>query len=274
MPELPEAETIVRTLSPHLHGRRFERVVVHRKDIANGRAAQIPRRLNGRRVSNVRRSGKRVVIEFDEGTRLVVALGMTGRLTVVESAEPLLNHTQFQAAIAGTKLDLRFRDPRRFGGLWLLDATEEMVGPRLGPVGPDPLEIRWTEFRLLLQRQRQIKALLLDQKMLAGMGNIYCDEALHRAGIHPLTRACDLPDAQGRDLLRTMRRVLRDAIADGGTTFMDYRNADGRPGGFQRKHRVYNREGEPCRTCKTPIIRITAAGRSSHLCPTCQPLTQ
>ena len=144
------------------------------------------------------------------------------------------------------------------------------MAPRLGPLGADPLRGPTDRFRQLLQRRRQIKALLLDQSVIAGMGNIYCDESLHQARIHPRTHAAELSPDQSATLLRKIRSVLRSAIKHGGTTFMDYRNADGRPGGFQRKHRVYDRADRPCRTCRTPIIRILAAGRSTHLCPNCQ----
>jgi formamidopyrimidine-DNA glycosylase len=233
---------------------------------------------------NVGRQGKRVVLNFDDGASLVVALGMTGRLTVVSAREPLLSHTHLRVTVVGTGEELRFRDPRRFGGLWFVDAarssadgngtTRERVAvaesSRPSALGPDALSIRLPRFRALLERDRQIKALLLDQRLIAGMGNIYCDEALHRAGIHPLRRARSLTPEESATLLRHMRRVLRAAIRFGGSTFMDYRNADGRPGGFQLKHRVYNREGLPCRSCKTPIVRIQAAGRSSHVCPRCQ----
>ncbi len=271
MPELPEAESIVRALRPHLCGKTLTRVALHRPAIVRaGRRAVVDGRGIGRVIAGVSRSGKRVVIEFTGGARLVVALGMTGRLTVVPTGEPLLKHTHFQARITGTGTELRFRDPRRFGGIWYLDKDEPIAGPRLGPLGPDALSVRLPVFRDLLRRKRQIKALLLDQRAIAGLGNIYCDEALHRTGIHPATRAADLAAEQVKTLLRQIRTVLRSAIRHGGSTFMDYRNADGRPGGFQLEHRAYDRQGQPCRGCGATILRIQVAGRSSHICPSCQ----
>lgn len=270
MPELPEAETIARTLHARLRGKTFAHAVLTRDDIVHGDPRPLCSLLPKRRVDCVRREGKRVVIQLDHGATLVVALGMTGRLTLEGVGEPVLTHTHLRIGIAGSAIELRFRDPRRFGGIWFLDGGSVHVGRRLAPLGDDPLQLRIDRFRELLACRRQIKALLIDQRVIAGMGNIYCDEALHRAGVHPQACAMNLTPRQSADLLRGMRNVLRAAIRHGGTTFMDYRNADGRPGGFRKKHRVYGLEGLPCGTCKTPIVRIIAAGRSTHLCPRCQ----
>ena len=140
----------------------------------------------------------------------------------------------------------------------------------LGPLGPDALEINLRAFRQLLQRDRQIKALLLDQTAIGGLGNIYVDESLYKARVHPLTKAAELGGEQVKKLHGAMRRTLHAAIRAGGSTISDYRTPNGERGWFQIQHQVYGREGQPCRRCKAPIQRIQAAGRSSHVCPQCQ----
>ncbi len=318
MPELPEAETIARQLHAVLADRYLGRVVHVRSDMVYGDMRPIQKTLPGLRVKLAYRRAKRVILELSNGrtggpmAELVFALGMTGRLTVCDTAEPIEKHTHLRVAVAGEKRELRFRDPRRFGGIWINQATEprsveaakkvrtatarerrmsgtkherQMREPRSGeaaggkqlpdrilsPLGPEPLELTAGGFRRVIRRKRQIKALLLDQTAIAGLGNIYCDEALHAAGVHPLTKADVLSQEQAGRLLRVIKTTLRRAIRFNGSTLMDYRSADGEPGSFQNQHRVYNREGQPCRTCRRPIERIQAAGRSTWLCPTCQP---
>jgi formamidopyrimidine-DNA glycosylase len=217
----------------------------------------------------VRRRAKRVIVELDGPVSLVFRLGMTGRLFVVDSEAHVEKHTHLRIAIEGTGRELRFRDPRRFGGVWCVASGD---GDRSdAKLGVEPLDATPAQFRTVLARRRQIKALLMDQSAIAGLGNIYCDESLHAARIHPLSRADRLDaEAVGR-LLRAIKTILRRAIRFNGSTLMDYRDADGREGSFQKLHRVYQREGDPCRTCRTPIRRILAAGRSTFYCPQCQP---
>jgi formamidopyrimidine-DNA glycosylase len=226
------------------------------------------------------------------GSALVVHLGMTGGLFVVPADGPVRKHTHLRVRFVGRPFELRFVDPRRFGGVWLVDdaspltdsaAAESVQGKRdshtsgvrppagLRELGPDALALRVPVLRAILRRRRRIKALLLDQQAVSGLGNIYCDEALFAAGIHPLTRASDLNERQVRALAGAIRRTLRASIASGGTTVSDYRDAGGNMGGFQRRLRVYGREDEPCPRCGSSIRRILAAGRSTHLCPRCQP---
>ncbi len=277
MPELPEVETIARQLQSRLAGRRFGAVHLGRPDIVHAASAPLERALPGRRIVAVSRRAKRIMIRLEPAGDLVFHLGMTGRLTVEAAATPLEMHTHLRVAISfpagGEAAELRFRDPRRFGGVWVLDEGMEATGRLMGALGPEPLTLRLAEFRGLIARRRQIKALLLDQTAIAGLGNIYCDESLHRARIHPLTSGDRLDPADAAALLRAIKQVLREAIRHRGTTLMDYRSADGEPGSFQRRHRVYHREGSPCRTCRTPIVRTVAAGRSTFWCPRCQPLT-
>ena len=270
MPELPEAETIARDLHEAIVGRTLRRIRLTRPDIVRHADGDLVRHLRSRRVTDVYRRGKRIVLALDDGNRLVFALGMSGRITIEQSRHPCLPHTHLRMAFGDGRREIRFRDPRRFGGVWYMNAHDN-GSPRPLPEGVEPLDVSLPVFRRLLRRKRQIKALLLDQSVIAGLGNIYCDEALHQARIHPLTRAADLTADQTAALRRAIRRVLRSAINFRGSTLMDYRAADGQPGRFQSRHRVYNRQGKPCRRCKTPIERILAASRSTHFCPTCQP---
>jgi len=270
MPELPEAETIARQLQRQLAGRTLGTVRLTRTDIVHGDPRPLGKLLPGRRVEQVSRRAKRVILALDGGIELVFRLGMTGRMIVCHAVDPVPKHTHLRITIDGTSNELRFCDPRRFGGVWCLTGSERSVGKPLGEVGLEPLEVTPAAFRVVLSRRRQIKALLMDQTVIAGLGNIYCDESLHTAGIHPLTRADTLRSERVARLLRAIRMTLRKAIRFNGSTLMDYRDADGREGSFQKLHRVYQREGEPCRTCRTPIRRIQAAGRSTFFCPKCQ----
>lgn len=291
MPELPEVETIARELNARIVGcriglARLGRNDIVRKEPSSGLAAA----LIDRRVQSVRRRAKRILIELDPLGTLVIHLGMSGRLTVQPVDDPVEPHTHLRVPLskggpsvaphagcgdtrkreAYSPIELRFRDPRRFGGVWFFEAGEEIVGDRLAEVGQEPLALSPARFRALLERSRQIKALLLDQAVIAGLGNIYTDEALFAAGIHPLTQSDRLDEDSRNRLLAHIKRILRRAIRHRGTTLMDYRTAGGDEGSFQRLHRVYQREGQPCRRCGALIVRIQAAGRSSFLCPTCQ----
>ena len=276
MPELPEAETIARRLHEELAGETLGRATVKRRDILYGDPRPLGRVVSNRRVRRVYRRAKRVIIELASGgsdaehVDLVFHLGMSGQLLLCDQDAPREAHTHLRIAIMRTTRELRFRDPRRFGGVWILAGGKKHVGRRLGELGPEPLELSAKEFRSVLSRRRQIKALLLDQRCIAGLGNIYCDEALHAAGVHPLTRADDLGVDRSARLLRSIKTTLRSAIRFNGSTLMDYRTADGEAGEFQKHHRVYQRTGQPCKNCRTPIERIIAAGRSTFFCPRCQ----
>ena len=270
MPELPEAETIARQLQRELAGRTIGAVRLERTDIVHGDPTPLDELLPGLTVVRVQRRAKQVVFDLSPKGQLVFRLGMTGRLMVVAPGADIEPHTHLRMAIVETRRELRFCDPRRFGGIWVLTDRETYVGRRLGKVGLEPLDGTPRQFRGVLHRRRQIKALLMDQSAVAGLGNIYCDESLHAAGIHPLTRADTLSSECAGKLLRCIKTTLRRAIRFNGSTLMDYRDADGREGSFQRLHRVYQREGQPCKKCATPIRRIFAAGRSTFFCPRCQ----
>ncbi len=275
MPELPEVETIVRGLARRLTGQVIEWIYLSRGDVVHGAAVPLCAALRNQRVRHVERVGKQVRIDTEGRTSLFVHLGMSGRLTVADRDDPIEPHTHLRVTFRRRRLELRFRDPRRFGGIWLVagpgQEPNDWIGRRLPPAGADPLQLSPGELRGLLGRRRQIKALLLDQQVIGGIGNIYCDETLHRAGIHPLTPANELDDHAVRRLRQAMRRVLTEAIRAGGSSISDYRTADNKPGTFQHKHRVYDRAGRPCLRCRTPIRRLTVAGRATFICPRCQP---
>ena len=274
MPELPEAETIARCLHRRLRGVRIERVRHVRADMVRGGSARALRRaLRDRRIVGVTRRGKRVIIECAPAGRLIFALGMTGHPHVVTARSAPSVHVHLRIVLDDGGQELRLRDARRFG--WI----EWLVGPNgsngssgsLDGLGIEPLDMTLRRFRAVVARPRQIKALLLDQTLVAGLGNIYCDEALYRSRIHPMTRACDLTPDEVARLCGSIKGVLRAAIQSNGSTIGSYARPDGGPGSFQKQHRVYGRTGLACPRCGARIVRILAAGRSSHLCPHCQP---
>jgi formamidopyrimidine-DNA glycosylase len=271
MPELPEVETIVRNLrqgqagAPPLPGLRIERVEVHwPRHIATPSPDTFKRRIKRRQIEDVWRRGKYLVLSLDEGT-LLIHLKMTGDLSVVPGKTPRgpYDHTVFHLE---RDWQLRFSDARKFGKLYLVRQPDEV----LGDLGPEPLTDSFTVRTLadqLAPRSRAIKPLLLEQGFVAGIGNIYADEALHRAGIHPLTPADGLGQAQIKRLWRSIRRSLEEGIAMNGAS-LDWVY---RGGEYQNHFLVYGRQGEPCPTCGQPIARIVVAQRGTHFCPLCQP---
>ncbi len=271
MPELPEAETIARQLHAGLTGAIVAGVRVERADILHGDPRPLATIIRRRRVEAVTRRAKRVQMQLDGSIQLVFRLGMSGRLTLSPSSSDVEPHTHLVITFKGTNHELRFRDPRRFGGVWCLTGHDDGAGRTMGEVGPEPLTLKPAAFAAILKdRRRPIKSLLLDQSLIAGLGNIYCDEALFAAGIHPLVAAGDIGPPDARRLLRCVKSTLTRAINAKGSTLMDYRAPDGGNGSFQNSHKVYGRIGEPCRRCRTPIERLTIAGRTTHVCPVCQ----
>lgn len=271
MPELPEVETVARTLARRMTGLTIDRAAFARHDIIRAGADTIEDGLARRTILRVERRAKRILISLEPAGVLVVHLGMTGRLTVVDREQPVEAHTHARFSFVDSELELRFRDSRRFGGLWFFDGHTPLTGARLGHVGPEPLEITLAEFRRILARRRQLKPLLMDQTVIAGLGNIYCDESLHAARLHPKRPGDSLSREESARLWRAVRRVLRRAIRFNGSTFMDYRDADGAEGRFQEMLRVYQRGGEACPSCGTTIVRFVLGGRSTFVCEACQP---
>ena len=267
MPELPEVQTVVNSLQPRLLGQLLVRVRLHRRDILQPAGTDLVRRLTDRTIVSIDRRGKRIVFKMDDGCRFYIHLGMTGQLTISPSGlDPLPPHTHLQIDL-DSGAQLRFRDARRFGGIWWLGHSTEADHE----MGPEPFTLRPGQLaRRLSGTRRAVKTVLLDQKVLAGIGNIYADEALFAAGIDPLTPASDLESAQISDLSRAIKRTLRRAIRHGGSSLRDYVDANGSSGRYQDRHAVYAREKKPCRKCRTPIERVVLGGRSTHFCPKCQ----
>jgi len=219
-------------------------------------------RIAGRKIAGVKRYGKFIVMSLGGGGYLMVHLGMTGRLLL---GGPAGKHTH--AVLTLDRGVLLYDDSRQFG---CIEISEDFP-KRVARLGPEPLEVAFEDFAAALKRRKtRIKALLLNQRFVRGMGNIYADEALFRAGIHPQAAASRIRADRARKLYDAMVAVLTEAIAAGGSSISDYVDAEGRKGFFQLSHRVYQRTGEPCVTCKTPIRRVLVTQRSSHFCPKCQ----
>jgi formamidopyrimidine-DNA glycosylase len=262
MPELPEVETVVRSIAP-LAGRRIVSAEFRcLRVLRGGYPDRMAARLAGRRIGSIKRYGKFIVAAIEGGGYLTIHLGMTGRLLL--GGDPG-KHTH--AIFTLDRGILLYDDSRQFGSV---EFTEEFPA-RVARLGPEPLEVSFESFAAGLKgRKTNIKALLLNQKFLRGMGNIYADEALFRAGIHPMAKAERLGPERARRLHRAMVDVLTEAIEAGGSSISDYVDGQGRKGFFQFNHRVYQRTGEPCLNCGAPIRRTLVAQRSSHFCAHCQ----
>src|SRR5579863_3443503 len=281
MPELPEVETIARGLASRVSGDVIESVWLGQKpEPLKSPAREIAAALEHSRIVTVRRMGKHIVFDLEPNgkgkvrrskaagaqtkAQWIVHLGMTGRLQVCDPQSEIVKHTHAILKLASGR-ELRFVDPRRFGRL----SVARNGGFDAG--GIEPLEIDLDRFMaLFLGRKTPIKSALLNQKLLRGVGNIYADESLFRAGIRPRRKAASITREQLGKLYAAIQEVLKEAIALGGSSISDYVDADGEEGFFQLQHRVYGREGEPCLVCRTPVKRVVIAGRSSHYCPKCQ----
>jgi formamidopyrimidine-DNA glycosylase len=262
MPELPEVETVVRSIRP-LVGRRIMTAEFRNlRVLRGGDPDAMSARLAGRKITAIKRYGKFIVASLGGGGYLMVHLGMTGRLLLGGGAG---KHTH--AIFTFDRGMLLYDDSRQFG---CIELSEEFPR-RVARLGPEPLEVEFDEFASAMKKRKtRIKSLLLNQTFLRGLGNIYADEALFRAGIHPEALASRIKADRARKLYDAIIAVLTEAIAAGGSSISDYVDAEGRKGFFQISHRVYQRTGEPCVTCKTPIRRVIVTQRSSHFCPKCQ----
>jgi formamidopyrimidine-DNA glycosylase len=272
MPELPEVETIVRGLAPRICGRTIDRVELLFKPLLRRAPKGGLAGLSGRRVLGVRRRGKMVLIECEGGITLVFHLKMTGQLLLeAPGAEPPGRHTRLVVKFRDGGPELRFRDVRKFGFLLCVGGDAEGECAELACLGPEPLGLGLEDFVPVLgKRKGRIKGVLLDQTVVAGIGNIYADEMLFDSGIHPETPAAALSKNDVARLWGSMGRVLAAAIEAKGSSLRDYVDADGRTGEFQASHKVYGREGEPCVRCGRPVRRVVVAGRGTHFCPRCQ----
>jgi formamidopyrimidine-DNA glycosylase len=275
MPELPEVETTRRHLVPALEGRRIVDVVLRRDRMArrNARPADVVDRLRGRRVRRVGRVGKFIIIDLDGDLTWVMHLGMSGRVRVVEPSEPLDAHTHLSVT-TDEGVEVRLVDPRTFGFVAVF-TPEELAADSIAALGPDALDQPRTADDLgavLAGRTAPIKNLLMDQRVIAGLGNIYVDEVLHRAGIRPTRPAGELTPDEVAGIVAGIRGVLAAGIQMGGTSLDDlaYLLPDGRAGEYLDRLLVYGRTDQPCLTCGTPIERVVVGQRSSHFCPVCQ----
>ena len=285
MPELPEVETVVRGLRASLPGRTIMEVRLGKTDFIDDPAA-LGIQLPGTRIAEVARHGKFVCIRLESGPEsrlqsngsqpaeapavyLIIHLGMTGQLTISRPDAPVASHTHCFFTLDDDR-ELRYTDIRRFGRILLV--PEPLMAEFIGRLGEEPLKIGAEEFcRDFGLRRARVKALLLDQSVLRGVGNIYADESLFRAGLHPARIAQGLTRKQLLTLHRSVQEILTAAIRMRGSSISDYVDAEGNRGEFQHNHRVYQREGKPCVNCEKKIRRVIVAGRSSFFCPHCQP---
>lgn len=268
MPELPEVETIARGLEKKLAGDRIVEIWIGKKpQVLKSSAREIARVLKDARIEHFRRVGKHLVGDLHTASgaaQWIIHLGMTGRCLVCEPGAELAKHTHLIATLASGR-ELRFVDPRRFGRLQVMEG-HEFAAPGAEPIAADREEF----VKLFRGRKTPIKSALLNQKLLSGIGNIYADESLFRAGVRPRRQAARLTRAELERLYDAIQDVLNEAIKAGGSSISDYVDSSGENGLFQLQHRVYQRTGEPCLVCGTSIQRVVIAGRSSHYCPKCQ----
>ncbi|MEM7229647.1 MAG: bifunctional DNA-formamidopyrimidine glycosylase/DNA-(apurinic or apyrimidinic site) lyase [Planctomycetota bacterium] len=278
LPELPEIEHLRQTLLEPLVGQRVLMARLRRSDVLRrsspGRADQLL--LSGQTMLDLRRRGKQLAIIGDAGV-ICVHLGMSGQLFLTDRSR--FGHSEHVHAVwsitspTGPRR-LVFRDPRRFGGLWSFESIDQLESTRWHRLGPDAVAIRSRDFADRLQRTRRpIKTALLDQAVIAGVGNIYADESLHRARVHPERPACELQRAEVTRVASAVRDVLRHAIRAGGSTLRDYRDGSGNAGEFQSAHLVYGRGGEACTSCGHVLTLIRLAQRATVFCERCQPRT-
>ncbi|OYD08382.1 DNA-formamidopyrimidine glycosylase [Paludifilum halophilum] len=273
MPELPEVETVKRTLEQLILGKTVEDVTVHLPRIVKEPPDPelFREMLKGKTVTGIRRRGKFLRIAFDPWT-LVSHMRMEGRYSVVSSEEPVVKHTHVRFHFTdGT--ELRYKDVRQFGTMHLVPKGEEEHRPPLNKLGPEPLSEAFTldVFRRKLSgRKTRLKSLLLNQEFISGLGNIYVDEALHAAGLHPERTAPSLSEEEVERLYHSIRSTLEKAVEAGGSSVRTYVNGNGDMGRFQLQIRVYGRKGEPCLNCGESIRHTVVAGRGTHLCPRCQ----
>jgi len=273
MPELPEVETIKRTLQPRLAGRKFADIqILLPKIIRTPDPEEFIKKLIDKRIVKVSRRGKYLLINIDNGFNLVVHLRMTGRLIYCRPDEPISRHTHLIFSL-DDGCQLRFADMRQFGRIWLLPTTSLANLAGYKNLGVEPTDEIFTKDFLrkeLKRRHARIKPLLLDQTFIAGLGNIYTDEVLHRAKINPERLAITLTPRETTRLYHAIQEVIQEGIDNRGTTVRDFIDGDGRAGRYQELLQVYNREGKPCYHCGQSIVRKKICGRSTYYCPNCQ----
>lgn len=267
MPELPEVETIVRSLSPKLKGQEVSSFKLLFPGLLKSRKEMLDKFI-GSKIIALRRRGKLILIDFDNDLTLLFHLKMTGQFLICQYSEGLDKHIHFILLFKDNNWELRFRDVRKFGYIQCLPTSETS---ELHSLGPEPLEINFPHFKSLFKgRRARIKSLILNQSFIAGIGNIYADEILFEARIHPLTSASLLRKEELKRLWKAMKLVLRKAIVYRGSSIRSFKDAEGREGKFQDFHKVYGKKSFPCPSCGEEIERLVVGGRSSFFCPKCQ----
>jgi len=270
MPELPEVETIAASLRKKIVGLEIEEIRLFLPKLLRGDAAEL-QRFRGRRITAVRRRGKMLLLSSENDRHLLFHLKMTGQFHWAKKGVPRDAATHLAISFRDLDHELRFRDVRKFGFLRCLETASLFDCEELRYLGPEPLELDDPAFPgLIARRKGRLKSLLLNQSFLAGIGNIYADEILFEAGLHPLTPASRLSKKEIGRLWDAIRRILKKAVVAGGSTVRDYKDADGRDGLFQNDHRVYGRKGLPCPRCGAYVRRLVIGGRASFFCPRCQ----
>jgi formamidopyrimidine-DNA glycosylase len=272
MPELPEVETICRGLRPHLAGRKISNVQILERRLRNVVDDRLAERLQGQTIANVERRAKYILLSLEGRATWVFHLGMSGKLIHVDPSTPTQKHDHIIVSL-DNGFQLRYHDPRRFGLSLLADETELGLLPQLRYLGLDPFDRRFDGgylYAFTRKSQRRIRDLLLDQQILAGVGNIYANEVLYRAGVRPTARSAKLTRREIGRIAKAIPALLEEAIRWCGTSFSDYRDADDQFGEFQNRLRVYDREGEKCRRCRRLIKRVAIGNRSAFYCPSCQ----
>jgi formamidopyrimidine-DNA glycosylase len=271
MPELPEVETIVRRLRLSLIGQKIRSVQVINPKILRCSKKVFVQTLTGAIIRKITRKGKLILIDLEPGWTMILHLKMTGQVLIEPHSTPVDQHTQVIFHFDSMDFQMCYRDIRKFGFFNVVQADSRACLTYLNRLGPDPFEISSDQFaRIILSRKKSIKSLLLDQSLISGLGNIYVDESLFKAKIHPLCKSESLSLAQIKNLHRIIKKILSQAISKQGSTLRNYRRPDGMTGGFQSYHQVYGRTGLLCPFCRSPIQKIRVAGRGTHYCPSCQ----
>lgn len=265
-------ETVVRDLRPLLEKKKIIAVQVSKQKLRKPWKPAWNNRINGQVIDQLNRRGKWILVEMESGLCLVIHLGMTGQLRVVDSSQTREDHTHLVFSLEGDKEQLRFRDVRRFGSAVLFESQQELENFfKENKLGPEPFGLSLEYFQDKVQKSdRTLKAILLDQQVVSGVGNIYADESLFVAKLHPSLRGADTTGTKVRKLRDAIEFVLKRAVEQRGSTIRNYLGGTGLRGQYQDEFLAYGRMGQPCTVCKTPIERIRLAGRSTHFCPRCQ----
>ncbi len=271
MPELPEVETTRRGIEPHVTGALVREITIRRRDLRHPVPDSLSG-LEGSRILGVRRRSKYLLLEMEDASTILIHLGMSGSLRIVPLSEPWKKHDHVAITLGGGG-QLRFHDPRRFGLVLHILEPDPSAHPLLASLGPEPLEPGFAAAHLAAacaKRAAAIKLVIMDAKVVVGVGNIYASEALFRAGIRPSTPARKISRPRLARLVQAIREVLAEAITQGGTTLRDFLQSDGRPGYFRQRLFVYDRKGQPCLVCETPISHAVLGQRSTYWCRVCQ----